>query len=180
MLKKPCLCILGLLLMGMLCVPVAAETGDQGYWSFYIINDINAISDLKLNGHEDNWSHGDLYNKVYVSDTLDQIDVEFDVTAGADTNLTITKDSITRLRKERPGLWEPALYAWGGFLTYDVDAGWLDPAVARGDDTYAHSFTVAEHIRERGAVHHQTGDTKYMEWYAPLKKGNLHVCYVRS
>ena len=53
MMKKTCLCIVWLLLMGMLCVPVAATTQRPGYWNFDIVNEVMALSAVKLNGHGD-------------------------------------------------------------------------------------------------------------------------------
>ncbi|MDO9325909.1 MAG: hypothetical protein Q7T80_13250, partial [Methanoregula sp.] len=54
MMKKTCLCIVGLLLMGMLCVPVAATTVRPGYWNFDIVNDVLPHVDMILNGKGDN------------------------------------------------------------------------------------------------------------------------------
>jgi len=156
--------------MGMLCVPVAAETGDQGYWSFYIIDQISAISDVKLNGQSGGGTGN--YLKVYVPDSLDQIEVEFDVTGGPDTNLTITKDYITRLRNGRPD-WNPALYAWGGFLTYDVDAGWCYPR----PDGRSKWFITSENLRKGGLYHNGMG---HMDFLNRIDDRNLHIRYVMS
>ena len=124
MMKKTCLCIVWLLLMGMLCVPVAATTVRPGYWNFDIVNDVLPHGDMILNGKGEN---GDaIYQRVYVSDSADQLELKVKVTAGPDTTLTITKDYITTLRNKCQGGWEPALVADGGFLTYDVDAVCID------------------------------------------------------
>ncbi|MDD1695578.1 MAG: hypothetical protein LUQ54_01640, partial [Methanoregula sp.] len=99
MMKKACLCIIGLLFLGALCVPVAAETGDGGYWSFSIVDLILAYSDVKING---DLLATDCYPKVYVSNSLDQVEVQFVVQEGPSTTLTITKEDINKLRDEHP------------------------------------------------------------------------------
>jgi hypothetical protein len=159
MMKKTCLCILGLLLLGMLCVPVAAGTGDQDYWSFYVVNDISAATAVKLNG-DGELSQWRSFEKVNVADSLDQVVVKFDVYGGPDTNLTITKEYITMLREAYPDQ-EPVLQAWGLIDTYDVDAGglYVDAANTTGGKKLPYSsITVYEHLRKRGAVHHAAGE----------------------
>jgi len=167
MMKKTCLCILGLLLMGMLCVPVAATAQRPGYWNFDIVNGVTALSEVKLNG---DGNDGDAYyQSVYVSDALDQIEMEVKVTAGPDTTLTITKDYITTLRKGCPG-WEPTLVADGSFLTYDVDAVCIDTRQTVSStlpiDTY--EARIYEHLKKRGLVHHPIGITYYFPCYTTL------------
>lgn len=160
MMKKTCLCIVGLILLGMLCVPVAAATQRPGYWNFDIVNYVKpAKADVELNGDDD--LGGKSYQRVYVSDSLDQIEVTFAITAGPDTTLTITKDYITKLRNDGPSGWEPALMAHGGFLTYDVDAIWVDPIntiVSPPFTTPLCQSKVFEHLKERGWVHSEIGD----------------------
>ena len=151
------LCVLGLLLLGMLCVPVTAETKDQGHWSFYVVDAIAAASDVDIDGH----GHIGSYGIVNVSDVFDQVKVKFRVVAGPGTSLTITRDYINNLRKEHPGQ-EPVLYAWGAIDTYDVDAGGLyfDTANATNNAGPPDStVTTYEHLKKRGLIHSGIGET---------------------
>ena len=161
MTRKIILGVLGLLLLGMLCGPVAAEPKDldPDYWHFTIMTDVGAIIDVKLNGYGDREAGNN--QLVYVSNSLDQVEVHLDVTGGPDTTLTITKDYINKLRDERP--FPPALYMWGGFLTYDVDAGWVNHV---GSDGREGAFFVREHLRKRGLVHKKI-DKVVKSWLRP-------------
>jgi len=159
MIKNTSLCVLGLLFLGMLCMPVAAAgTGDhQGYWSFCILKTILGPSDVKLNGIGSSEDRN--FQKVYVSDSLDQVEVQFNVTCGVDTTLIITKDYITGLQGVYPGK-EPTLFAVGSVWLYDVDAGALERN-AFHDFTGAlmSYFTTHEHLKKRGLLHDSIGKT---------------------
>jgi hypothetical protein len=155
------LCILGLLLMGMLCVPVTAETKDQGHWNFTIIDRVIAITHVKINGVED--KDVGRYQRVYVPDSLDSVEVLVEVIGGPDTKVTITKDYIDTLWQSAPSGQIPALMMWGGCATYDVDAGWIDPRPMEASDySVNRMYEVYEHLKERGLVHKSIGDTYYM------------------
>lgn len=164
MMKKTCLGILGLLLLGMLSVPVAAEAEHPGCWNFTIINRVIAVTEVKLNGDGD---HGaGRYERVYVPDTLDQVEVLVKVTAGPDTTLTITKDYIDQLWQRAPQGQIPALLMWGGCATYDVDAGWIDPRPMEASDySVNRMYEVHEHLSERGLAHKSIGETYYMRYH---------------
>ncbi len=177
--KKMCLCIIGLLFVGTLCVPVAADTGDQDYWSFYMVDRILAHYDVKLNGHSS--GHAAFYmlpQKVYVSNSLDQIEVLYEVVGGPDTTLTITKEYVNKLREKRPD-WDPALIAWGGSLTYDVDGGWFKlPAGQKENYTLSRYFIRPhEHLVSRG-LSHSTLESN-IEVYQSFC-GKVDVFYVRD
>jgi hypothetical protein len=164
LMKIPCLCILGLLLLWMLCVPVAAETNDRGYWNFTIIDRVIAITHVDVNGVRDDDSGRNL--RVYVPDSLDQVEVHVVVIAGPDTTLTITKDYIDNLWQSAPQGQIPALLMWGGVATYDVDAGWIDPRpIEASDYSVNRMYEVCEHLRERGLVHKSIGETYYMRYH---------------
>jgi hypothetical protein len=159
MIKNTSLCVLGLLLLGMLCVPVAAAvTGDhQGYWSFCILDGIMGPNDVKLNGIGESEDRN--FQKVYVSDSLDQVEVQFNVTCGVDTTLVITKDYITGLQGLYPGN-EPTLFPEGSIWMYDVDAGGLDRDAFRDYRGVLMSyFTLHEHLKKRGLLHESIGET---------------------
>ncbi len=146
--KKTCLCIIGLLFVGTLCVPVAADTGDQDYWSFNVVNMVIGHSNVKFNGQG---SSSYSFQKVYVANFLDQVEVKFEVAGGPDTTVTITKEYMNKLRKEHPG-WEPAVVTEGMTLTYDVDVGGF--ALQQSEDRFSRfSITRYEHLMERGLYH---------------------------
>ncbi|WML66845.1 MAG: hypothetical protein METHP_00304 [Methanoregula sp. SKADARSKE-2] len=167
MMKKACLCIIGLLFLGALCVPVVAETGDGGYWSFSIVDLILAYSDVKING---DLLATDCYQKVRVPNSLDQVEVQFVVVGGPETTLTITKEYINKLREKPPG-WEPVLVAGGGILTYDVDAGVQLISPNRDVDIMTH-----EHLVSRGWYHHGIGRVFFVELSFPLCFGVSALC----
>jgi hypothetical protein len=177
MMKIISLCIPGLLLLGMLCVPVAAETTAQDYWSFYVIDRIIADSNVNLNGQSGPANAH--YQKVSVSNSLDQVNVVFEVTLGPDTNLTITRDYIAKFRSEHPD-WEPALYSRGYLLTYDVDAILFhDPNIPWGSCSsnrlpQPDAYILYEHLKQRGGFHMQ-GGTFYNRLVHPCE---LQVRYV--
>ena len=173
--KKTCLCIVGLLFLGMLCVPVAATTVRPGYWNFDIVNDILPCEDMILNGKGDNADA--YYQRVYVSDDADRVELHVKVTAGPDTTLTITKDYITTLRNKCQNGWEPALVAEGGFLTYDVDAVCIDThtTVPQGQVSIEmYEAKVHEHLKERGLMHNEIGSSVYYMVYSHVVE--RHVC----
>ena len=169
MMKKTCLCILGLLLLGMLSVPAAAETEHPGHWNFTIINRVIAITEVKLNGDGE---HGvGRYQRVYIPDSLDQVEVHLEVTAGPDTKLTITKDYVEKLWQSAPPGQIPALLMWGGCATYDVDAGWIDPLPMEASDySVNRMYEVYEHLSERGLVHKSIGETYYMRYHTLVER----------
>ena len=168
MMKKTCLCIVGLLFLGMLCVPVMAipHPPEPGYWNFDIINDAKALSVVKLNGDVDDFAE-EFYQRVYVSDADDQVEVKIEVTAGPDTTLKITKDYITTLRNKCQGGWEPTLVTYGGFATYDVDAICIETytRVPSTSTVRMHAGKVIEHLKKRGLAHNKIGSTHYYEDY---------------
>lgn len=169
MMKKMCQCILCLVLLGMLCVPVTAETNNQGTWNFTIIDRVIAITDVKINGNGD----GGRYQWVYVPDSLDHIEILVEVTAGPETTLNITKEYIDTLWQSAPPGQVPALMMWGGCATYDVDAGWIDPRPYEASDySQNRMYEVYEHLAERGLVHKSVGETYYMRYHT------LHDRYV--
>jgi len=156
MTKKTNLCVLVLVITGMLCAPVAAELQNKGDWSFLIVDQTLARTDVKINGHGDRDS-GENQN-IHVPAGLDHVDVQFDVTWGPDTKLTITREYIDMLRKKYPDM-EPVLYANGGCDTYDVDAGGLGlKRIQVGDQLY-YPLTIHEHLAKRGLVHITPGGT---------------------
>ena len=164
MMKKTCLCILWLVLLGMLCVPVTAETNDQGHWNFTIIDRVIAITHVEINGLED--KDAGRSQRVYVPDSLDQVEVYLKVTGGPDTKINITKDYIDTLWQRAPSGQIPALMMWGGCATYDVDAGWIDPRqIEASDYSLNRMYEVSEHLRERGLVHKSIGETYYMRYH---------------
>lgn len=174
--KKTCLCIAGLLLLGMLCVPVAATTQRPGYWNFDIINDIMPPgADILLDNKEDNADA--FHQRVYVSDDADRVELHLKVTAGPDTTLTITKDYITTLRNKCERGWDPAVVAHGGVWTYDVDADCLSTytmgIVTMPGDWYV--AKVHEHLEERGGKygHISIGDSPA---YVHTSIVERHVC----
>ena len=157
-------CVLGLLLLGMLCVPVMAETQDQGHWNFTIIDRVIAITHVEINGVEDN--NAGRSQRVYVPDSLDQVEVNLKVIAGPDTKINITKDYIDKLWQSAPAGQIPALMMWGGCATYDVDAGWIDPRPMEASDySVNRMYEVSEHLRERGLVHKSIGERYYMRYH---------------
>lgn len=164
MMKPTSLCILGFFLLGMLCVPVAAETGHPGTWNFTIINRVIAATEVKLNGDGE---HGaGRYERVYVPDSVNQVEVLVKVAAGPDTTLTITKEYIDQLWQSAPKGQIPALLVWGGVATYDVDAGWIDPRPMEASDySVNRMYEVSEHLSERGLVHKAIGETYYMRYH---------------
>jgi hypothetical protein len=158
------LCVLGLVLLWLLCVPVAAETKDQGYWNFTVIDRVIAITEVKINGVGENGAGR--YERVYVPDSLDQVEVLLEVTAGPDTTVTITKEYMNQLWQRAPPGQVPALLMWGGCATYDVDAGWIDPRPTEASDySVNRMYEVAGHLRERGGVHKSVGETYYMRYH---------------
>jgi hypothetical protein len=165
------LCVLGLLILGMLCVPVTAETKGQGHWNFTIIDRVIAITDVKINGVGDDGIGR--YERVYVPDSLDQIEVHLKVTAGPDTKVNITKDYIDKLWQSAPSGQIPALIMWGGCATYDVDTGWIDPRPMEASDySVNRMYEVYEHLVKRGLAHKSIGETYYMRYH------KLHDRYV--
>jgi len=173
MMKKTCLCIFGLLLMGMLCVPVAATTQRPGYWNFDIVNDVLPSADMLLDNKDDNADA--IYQRVYVTDDNDWIELQVKVTAGPDTTLTIKKDYITTLRNKCQEDWEPALVADGGFLTYDVDAVCIDTnTTVPSGASVAIKGKVYEHLKKRGLLHAQIGSTLYYQDFTHVVE--RHVC----
>ena len=156
MTKKTNLCVLVLVITGMLCAPVAAELQNEGNWSFFILEKILARTDVKINGHGDR----DAWNlqSVHVPASRDHVDVQFDVTWGPDTKLTLTRDYIDMLRREYPGR-EPAIYAYGCVDTYDVDSGGLIPRRVRDDDGRVYyRIKIHEHLAKRGLAHAKPGE----------------------
>ena len=165
------LCILGLVLLGMLCVPVTAETKEQGYWNFTIADRVVAITDVKINGVGDN--NIGRHQWVFVPDSLDQVEVHMKVTGGPDTTVTITKDYIDQLWQNAPPRQIPALIMWGGCLTYDVETGWMDPRLVEASDYSSNQmYEVYEILEKRGLVHNSIGETYYMRYH------KLHERYV--
>ena len=111
---------------------------------------------MELNGHGD--PAGGNYLEVYVSDSLDQVEVHYVVTGGPDTTVTITKDYMDKLRYEHPDL-APALLFWGRFFLYDVDAGWVFGI----DNTNGSGYQmVRQHLRERGFLHDSPGSVRFI------------------
>jgi hypothetical protein len=164
MMKKTCLCIIGLLFLGVLCVPVAAETEHPGCWNFTIIDRVIAVTEVKINGDGD---HGaGRYERVYVPDSLDHVEVLVKVTAGPDTTLNLTKEYIDQLWQSAPKGQIPSLMIWGGVATYDVDAGWIDPRPMEASDySVNRMYEVHEHLSERGLIHKAIGETYYMRYH---------------
>ena len=182
-------CILGLMLLGLFCGPVAAE--GLGFWTFGIMNDAGGHNQIYVEGRTisafDTTCDKDdpnpyfcfkRYFEVNVSDDIDAVNVDFVVNAGRTTSVTITKEYITQLRTwgEDHGFGdEPILVARGGTLTYDVDAGVLkrtrDPVTG---EISALAFTPHEHLKEWGAGHYALDKSKNLnlqDWvrlkYAP-------------
>lgn len=156
--------IIGLLLLGMLCVPVAAETEDTGTWNFTVIDRVIAITDVKINGVGDN--NIGRNQRVYVPDSLDQVEVNLVVTGGPDSKVNITKEYIDSLWQSAPSGQIPALIMWGGFATYDVDTGWMDPRPFEASDySQNQMYEVNEHLIKRGLVHKSIGETYYMRYH---------------
>jgi len=167
MTKKTILGILVLVITGMLCAPVAAELQTAGDWNFFILEKIVARTDVKINGHGDR--NAGEFQMVHVPASLDRVDVQFDVTWGPDTKLTITREYIDMLRKKYTGR-EPAIYAHGCIDTYDVDSGgfipqeireyedesWVDNLPLRGS---YYPMTIHEHLAKRGRIHRTPGVT---------------------
>lgn len=173
------MCVLGILLAIMLCMPVALaadsysadKSEETGSWSFYVITDIQAYAEVKLNGQGDPNCPCDrtgvFFHKVIVPASLDKVEVQFVVTAGTDTTITVTKDYIAKLQRAKPDE-VPTIYAWGGLRTYDVDAcggseipneGWTSYLVGRHVPVFV--VTVYEHLVERGLYHHNDPDYQY-------------------
>ena len=81
---------------------------------------------------------------VVVADDIDSVTVAFNPVVGRTTPLTITKSYIEALNSwaannsHRGGI--PALWAWGGIDTYEVDAGWLDIEPQTVDTLSVHAF----------------------------------------
>jgi hypothetical protein len=118
--------VIALVVLGMLCVPVATDTEKPDSWNFYIWNGVYGISQVKIN------DLGCMYDivpfqKVIVPNTLDSVEVKFEVTAGYDSTVTVTKELIAELRSN--GTY-PTIAAWGATLTYDVDAIAISPSAA--------------------------------------------------
>jgi hypothetical protein len=154
--------VFGLMLLAMLCVPVTAETNDQGTWNFTIIDRVIAITDVKING-DDNAGR---YQWVYVPDSLDHVEILVEVTGGPDTTLNITKEYIDTLWQSAPSGQVPVLMLWGGCATYDVDAGWIDPSPYEASDySLNRKYEVYEHLVERGLVHKSVGETYYIRYH---------------
>ena len=152
MTRKIILCVLGLLLLGMLYVPVAAEPEEPGNWSFYIVNTMEASPGVII---DDGITGFDKFGKVDISNSQDQVAVLFVGYTGVETTLTFTKDTIKKFREEHPGQ-EPALHAWGSPGFYDVDAVGLSPDYS--------TFTIYDHLKKRGLVHHDIGETVKNMW----------------
>ena len=165
MTKMTILCVLVLVTTGMLCAPAAAELQNEGDWSFFIIEKIVARTDVKINGHGDR--NAGEFQRVHVPASLDRVDVQFDVTWGPDTKLTITREYIDMLRKKYPDR-VPLIYAHGCVDTYDVDAGGLG-TVVDGDKSYFIA-TVHEHLKKRGGVglHKILGESRKVSIHNPL------------
>jgi hypothetical protein len=131
-------------------VPVAADTNgqEQDTWTFYLWNGImtpaSGDSRVQINGIECGLS-GEKYQKVVVPTTTDSVDVTFKVAYGSDTTVTVTKELIAELRKK--GTY-PFIAAWGGTLTYDVDAVAI---IRRGDDLM--DWKIYKHLYTRGLFH---------------------------
>jgi hypothetical protein len=141
----------------MLCAPVVAELQNEGDWIFYIGDDILARTDVKINGHGDR----DAWNiqRVHVPASLDRVDVQFDVTWGPDTKLTITREYTDMLRKKYPGM-EPIIHADGSTDTYDVDSGGLIPKIVMNHDGRKYYLIkIHEHLAKRGLAHAKPGKT---------------------
>jgi hypothetical protein len=166
MMKKACLWIIGLVFLVTLCVPVAAVTGDQGCWSFNIVDKILGNSEVKINGHST--IPQDTYT-VDFPNSRDRAEVQFVVKGGVTTTVTITKDYINKLWGEHPG-WVPTVVAWGGPLTYDVDAGG-QVRTSKGVDIMTH-----EHLVSRGWYHHGIGRIFFVELSCPLCFGVSALC----
>ena len=156
------LCLFGLVLLGMLCVPVTAETNNQGTWNFTIIDRVIAVTHVEINGD----SNAGRYQWVYVPDSLDHVDVLVNVAGGPETTLTITREYIEKLWQSAPPKQVPALMMWGGCATYDVDAGWIDPRPYEASDySQNRMYEVSEHLVEHGLIHKSVGETYYMRYH---------------
>ena len=156
-----------LVIAGMLCAPVAAELQNEGDWNFYIVDTIFGTTYVKINGNVDHNVDAGKFQKVHVPASLDRVDVQFDVTWGPDTKLTITRDYIDMLRKKYPGK-EPAIWADGCVDTYDVDAGGLGLTGFWEDKQFYFIMTIHEHLKKRGAVHKRVGESRKVTIYDVL------------
>lgn len=175
MMQKINLCILGLLILGMCCVPLAAGSEQQGSvydltqdWDFYIIDDVRADTSIAVNGtwipNEDN-----NYHWVRVPEHCQSVDMEYDVTLGANTKLTITRDMINKLRREYTydgsgnTSWRPTIHVWGGIRTYDIDAVVFNLSFSHPFEGQPYCFVnpdyiVVDHLVKRGALHENVGE----------------------
>jgi len=164
MIRKTGMCVLGILLAIMLCIPgaFAVESEDTGSWNFHVVTQLYntvTVPDVKLNGQGD--EYGTDYQNVIVSNSLETVEVQFAVTWAPDTTINVTKEYIAELRRLKPDE-TPTIHAWGGPLTYDVDAGW---GTAKPFNYYAYNdygvltfcFTPYEHLVERGLIHYDPG-----------------------
>jgi hypothetical protein len=156
------MCVLGILLAIMLCIPGASAAGsdDTGSWNFQIVTIIyHTFTEIKLNGQGD--VNGGYYQNVIVPNSLENVEVQFVVTGGPDTTINVTKEYIAELRREKPDE-TPTIHAWGEPLMYDVDAGWgtAKPFNYYGWNEYGvltFCFTPNEHLVKRGLRHYSPG-----------------------
>jgi hypothetical protein len=112
---------------------------------------------------------------VYVSDSLDQVELQFEVAAGPYTTLNITKEYITKLRKEHPGL-DPALVAWGGIQMYDVDGECIKFSADQNNHAlWRYLFRPYDHLKERGLLHLDLGGNEQMELGGSARVQEIYV-----
>ncbi|MFA6332334.1 MAG: hypothetical protein WCX22_05225, partial [Methanoregula sp.] len=114
MIRKTGMCVLGILLAIMLCIPgaFAVESDDTGSWNFHVVNYIrDEFMEVKLNGQSD--ENGGYYQNVIVPNSLEKVEVQFAVPGGPDTTINITKEYIAELRRLKPDE-TPTIHAWGG------------------------------------------------------------------
>jgi hypothetical protein len=131
---------ISVLILGMYCMPVAAELSDSTPWEFYIDNNIYASSRFYLNAHEIHCN----FVKVNVQNS-DNATIRFvvDYRMGPSTTVTILRDDIQGLNGDL--YHHPVIYTWGSAGLYDVDlAVW---------DFDKEEFTVKRHLIERGSTH---------------------------
>jgi hypothetical protein len=128
------------------CVPVVtdADMSAQGNWSFYIYTKVMQASHVKINGLDCSYDIVP-FQKVIVPNTYDYVVVTFEVTAGYDSTVTVTKELIAELRSRGE---YPIIAAWGGSLTYDVDAVAITP-LKKGE----FNWKTCKHLVGRGLYH---------------------------
>ena len=142
-------------------LPVTIERA--GYWGIAIYDKIIGTVHMKINNVA--FAPDEIkIIAVNVPDSLDTVDIEFDVSGGCTTKVNLTKEDVNMLRawgKDNNYGDEPILIARGCIDTYDVDAGVLkkprDPITRMITET---TFTPYEHLKARGS--------KYSHW--PLNK----------